>query len=68
MSNSSKSSSSINCSGFGMAMLTGLFVILKVLNLIDWSWAWVFAPLWMPTILVIFILIIFLAVSIWANN
>ncbi|MGM9531327.1 hypothetical protein [Intestinibacter sp.] len=28
--------------------LTTLFVILKLANIIEWSWWWVLAPLWIP--------------------
>lgn len=32
-------------------LLTLLFVVLKVLNVIAWSWVWVFAPLWIGLLL-----------------
>jgi membrane protein implicated in regulation of membrane protease activity len=32
---------------FPMALLL-LFIGLKLANVIDWSWWWVMAPLWMP--------------------
>jgi len=44
MSSSSSSSSGIGFCG----LLTILFVALKLLDKIDWSWWWVLAPLWMP--------------------
>ena len=28
--------------------LTLIFVLLKVTDKIDWSWWWVFSPLWIP--------------------
>ncbi len=31
-----------------LAGLTALFVLLKVTRVIDWSWAWVTAPVWVP--------------------
>lgn len=31
-----------------MQLLTVLFIGLKLTNYIDWSWWWVFAPLWIP--------------------
>lgn len=32
------------------------FLILKLCNVIDWSWWWVTAPLWIPVGLVIIII------------
>jgi hypothetical protein len=37
--------------GFG-GLLTVLFVGLKLTDVIDWSWWWVLAPLWIPAALV----------------
>ena len=41
-----------------LGMLTILFIAFKLLNIIDWSWIWVLAPIWIPTVLAIIILII----------
>lgn len=38
---------SVNFGGLG-SLLTVLFVGLKLTHYIDWSWWWVFAPLWIP--------------------
>jgi hypothetical protein len=27
-----------------------VFLVLKLCNVIDWSWWWVFAPLWIPLV------------------
>lgn len=29
-----------------MKILTVIFIVLKVLGLIQWSWLWVFSPIW----------------------
>ena len=43
MSNSSSS----NRSGIGLFSLLGVaFIVLKLTNVIDWSWWWVTLPLW----------------------
>lgn len=42
MSNNSSSSSGVSFGG----LLTVLFVALKLLDKIDWSWWWVLSPLW----------------------
>lgn len=33
--------------------LTILFIVLKLTNLISWSWWWVLAPAWIPILIVI---------------
>lgn len=36
-------------SGIGfLGLLTILFIALKLMHYIDWSWWWVLAPLWVP--------------------
>ena len=40
-------------------LLTILFVILKINEIINWNWIWVFSPLWIFSILVLIILICF---------
>lgn len=46
MSNSSSSSSS-STGGIGfLGALAILFITLKLLGYIDWSWWWVLAPIW----------------------
>jgi len=38
-----------SASGSGVAgCLTIVFVLLKAFGLLDWSWWWVFSPLWIP--------------------
>jgi hypothetical protein len=39
-------------------MLAILFIALKLLGIIQWSWLWVLAPIWIPLVLVVMILII----------
>lgn len=50
--NSSSSSSGV---GF-VGLLTVLFVALKLMGYITWSWWWVLSPLWITPIVVIFTL------------
>lgn len=40
-------------------ILTFIFVTLKLVGEITWSWWWVFAPIWIPIALVLFGLLIF---------
>ena len=52
-----KTNISIDLPGF----LTVLFVVLKLLGIINWSWWWVFAPLWIPFLAAIVFVILYLA-------
>jgi len=45
----SKSSSSSGGIGF-LGVLTIVFIVLKLLDKIDWSWLWVLSPLWLPIV------------------
>lgn len=38
--------------------LTLIFITLKLTHVIDWSWAWVLAPMWIPLALVAVILLV----------
>ena len=50
-------------SGSFSGLLTILFVILKLTNVIAWSWWWVLSPLWIPTAIVIVFLIAVMLVA-----
>ena len=49
MSKTSSGSGGIGLSG----ILTVVFVIAKITGYIDWSWWWVFSPLWIGFLLVV---------------
>lgn len=51
MSNNVSSSSSSGIGFFGLLAI--LFIALKLLGYIDWSWWWVLAPVWGPLILAV---------------
>jgi hypothetical protein len=53
---SSSSSSSSGGVGF-VGLLTIAFIVLKLLNVIDWSWWWVLSPIWISIIINIAIVI-----------
>jgi membrane protein YdbS with pleckstrin-like domain len=36
-----------------LAMLTIIFILLRLFKVIDWSWLGVFAPLWIPVALAV---------------
>jgi len=43
--------------------LTIVFVVLKLTNVISWSWVWVLSPLWISAIIVILALLFALVVG-----
>jgi membrane protein YdbS with pleckstrin-like domain len=53
MSKSPSSSSGIGFSG----LLTIVFIVLKLIGKIDWSWWWVLSPIWISISLVLIFLI-----------
>lgn len=57
MSNKSSSSSASGGVGFS-GLLTIVFITLKLLGYINWSWWWVVSPIWISVLLVILIFII----------
>jgi hypothetical protein len=60
--NSSKTASG----GIGFCgLLTIVFIVLKLCKIINWSWLWVLAPLWIPTaIALIVLLVLFIIVKV----
>lgn len=52
-------------SGIGFCgLLTIVFIVLKLLHVIEWSWLWVLAPAWIPAALGVFILLVILIVGV----
>lgn len=47
-------------------LLTIAFIVLKLTGVIDWSWLWVLAPIWIPTAIAAVVLLVFLAIVIYA--
>ena len=44
--------------GLGLAsVLTIVFVVLKLVGVIDWSWLWVLSPLWIDLILTVLVIV-----------
>ena len=57
----SKSNTNSNGTGF-IGLLTIAFVVLKLTNVIDWSWWWVLSPIWISiTVVLLVLLIIYIA-------
>ena len=62
----SKSNSNTSNGGIGfVGLLTIVFITLKLLNKIDWSWAWVLSPLWISTGIVILIIVVIFLIAIF---
>ena len=62
MSNTTTRSGGIGFCG----MLTILFIGLKLGNIIDWSWWWVLALMWLPLTVVVGIMLAVYGVAIFA--
>ena len=56
-----KETINVNIGSLFTILLAIAFIVLKLCHVIEWSWIWVLAPLWIPIVLVITI-IIFIAV------
>jgi hypothetical protein len=50
-------SKSIKGVGFPEVLLV-VFIVLKLIGVIDWSWWWVLAPFWMPLALALLVIVV----------
>lgn len=51
--------------GIGFTGLLAIaFIVLKLTKVIDWSWWWVLAPLWIPVAIYLFILFVIFVVAV----
>lgn len=65
--NNEKKDSTSTAGGVGFCGLLGIaFIVLKLTGVIDWSWLWVLAPIWIPTAIAAVVLLVFLAIVIYA--
>ena len=39
------------------------FIILKLLNIITWSWIWVLSPIWLPVALILGVFVIVVIIT-----
>ena len=59
----------ISAGGIGFpGLLTIAFIILKLCNVISWSWWWVLSPLWISTGLGILFIVIYIAIILITNR
>lgn len=60
MSNQSQSQTA----GIGFCgLLAIVFIVLKLIGVITWSWLWVLAPLWIPVAIVLIVIAIIFVVT-----
>lgn len=57
-SNRNSSSSGIGICG----VLTIVFIVLKLVGVINWSWLWVLCPLWIDILLTVIVLVVIIAI------
>lgn len=65
-------SNNYQTTGTGGVSLCGLlfiaFLVLKLTNVICWSWWWITAPLWAPFALIILILLVIIGIGVFKDN
>lgn len=49
-------------------VLTTIFVVLKLVGVIDWSWIWVLSPLWIGFLASCFIIAIIIVIWVWVSR
>lgn len=48
-------------SGIGfLGLLAIVFIVLKLTKVIAWSWLWVLSPIWIPALLVVILIVIYI--------
>jgi hypothetical protein len=45
-----------------------VFLVLKLTEVIDWSWWWVTAPLWIPVASTLFVVVVVLGIAIGKSD
>lgn len=66
MSDSGNNNSGKASGGIGFCgLLAVAFIVLKLVGVIKWSWLWVLSPIWLPTVIVILVII---AIAIFLNR
>lgn len=63
------SNRSSKSSGIGICeVLTIVFIVLKMVGVVNWSWLWVLCPLWIDILLTIIVLVIITIIDKRAMN
>lgn len=59
----------VRSGGIGFTgVLTIVFIVLKLIGIIEWSWVWVFSPLWIGFILGVILLVILIPILVWLDK
>lgn len=58
--NNSNKNVTVSLGGGFTGLLTIVFIVLKLIGQIQWSWIWVLSPLWIPIALFLAIIIVIL--------
>ena len=58
----------IGSNGWFVGALTIVFIVLKLVGVIAWSWWWVLSPLWIPVAVVLLILAISGIIAWWLER
>ncbi len=64
--NKPQANAAIPGGGF-ITLLTVLFIGLKLGNVIDWHWAWVLSPLWLPAAIILVVFVV-ATLSVWIGR
>lgn len=68
MSNNSSNNNTTVSGGIGFTgLLTIVFIVLKLCGVINWSWIWVLAPMWIGSAIILGIALIILIIGLIAN-
>ena len=59
--NNKRNNTTAGGTGF-CGLLAVVFIVLKLTGVINWSWLWVLAPIWITTVITLAIVVIVLAV------
>lgn len=58
-----------NSKGIGfVGLLTIAFIVLRLANIITWSWLWVLSPLWIYAIAKVILIIIWVIITLKENG
>ena len=55
--NNERNNTTVGGIGF-CGLLAVAFIVLKLTGVINWSWLWVLAPIWIPTIIVTVLIVV----------
>jgi hypothetical protein len=51
-----------------LGCLQVVFIVLKLVGVVNWSWVWVLSPFWIPVFGVVFVLVFYLVVFVFFWN